>query len=399
MNRDRFVFSVGHASALHYTLLHMTGNGLGGPYEVSMEAIKQFRQAGNSTPGHPESRMTRGGEVTTGPLGQGFANGVSMAIEEAHLSARFNREGFPLFDHYTYVLAGAGCLMEGITSEAASLAGHLQLYKLIVFYDDNKTSIDGHTDLAFTGDIAAVFAAKKWNVLHVPGEDANDAAVFENIVQEAKSQREKPTLIIMRNTIGCGAGVGIEGTSKPHRGSSANIEEIREKWFSPGGLRQSSDPVDLQVAGLVQKELDNLMSWGMSETTGERHVLPKFHVPKKVIDKFRSFGTVGDALAEEWDETVEAYIAAFRDKEPELVKDLCGYMQVKLLTDDWQSAPEHDSLCEQQRNGSGLPALFKNINMGLEPNAKRRKCWDGERKHKGAAEVLKRIFEYSPYVF
>lgn len=139
MNRDRFVLSAGHASAMYYTMLHLTGNGLGGPYEcadpgwVSMSALQQFRQAGSSTPGHPEFRMTSGVEVTTGPLGQGFANAVGMAIAEAHLSAQFNREGYPIFDHYTYCLAGDGCLMEGVASEAASLAGHLQLHKLIVF--------------------------------------------------------------------------------------------------------------------------------------------------------------------------------------------------------------------------------------------------------------------------
>merc|ERR550532_3950475 len=171
-------------------MLHLTGHGLGGPYDVSMEELKLFRQAGSSMPGHPEFRMTNGVEVTTGPLGQGFANAVGMAIAEAHLAARFNREGFPLFDYYTYVLAGDGCLMEGISNEAASLAGHLRLHKLIVFYDDNETTIDGKTNLAFFEDVGARFAAYRWNVLRVPEKDANDSAVFERIVQEAKSQTD-----------------------------------------------------------------------------------------------------------------------------------------------------------------------------------------------------------------
>merc|ERR1719401_3407884 len=179
INRDRFVLSAGHASALQYVMLHLTGHGLGGPYDVSMDELKLFRQAGSSTPGHPEFRLTCGVEVTTGPLGQGFANSVGMAMAEAHLAARFNREGFPLFDYNVYCLAGDGCLMEGISSEAASLAGHLQLHKLIVFYDDNGTTIDGKTDMAFSEDIGASFAAKGWNVLYIPNGDVYETAVFE----------------------------------------------------------------------------------------------------------------------------------------------------------------------------------------------------------------------------
>merc|ERR550539_410571 len=173
-------------------MLHLTGNRYGGPYECSMEALKQFRKAGSCTPGHPEFRLTCGIEATTGPLGQGFANAVGMAIAQAHLAARFNREGFPLFDYYVYCLAGDGCLMEGIASEAASLAGHLRLHRLIVFYDDNETTIDGKTDLAFSEDVPGRFAAYGWNVLHIPCGNTSDSAVYEDAVRMAKSQSEKP---------------------------------------------------------------------------------------------------------------------------------------------------------------------------------------------------------------
>lgn len=401
INRDRFVLSAGHASALYYTMLHLTGNGLGGPYEVSMDALKQFRQAGSSTPGHPEFRMTSGVEVTTGPLGQGFANAVGMAISESHLAARFNREGFPLFDHYTYVLAGDGCLMEGVSGEAASLAGHLQLHKLIVFYDDNHTTIDGHTDLTFTEDVGGVFAARKWNVLHMADRDLNDTSAFEKIVKEAKSQTEKPTIVIMKTTIGCGAGRGLEGTAKAHGGKfpAAVMEALREKWCSAEGLRRSEDKVDHAVADLVQKEFNDIKSWGMSESEGSK--LPKFYVPRAVLKKYRNYGENGDDLAAEWESLVEQYYKAFGDKEPELVKDLRERMQGRYLQDKWKK-----SLCdyletERRRIDANLATLPNEHDPEVEPPAKRQKL-DGKFKHKAgrvcATEVLKQFVEVNPSV-
>jgi transketolase len=401
MNRDRFVLSAGHASAMYYTMLHLTGNGLGGPYEVSMESLKQFRQAGSNTPGHPEFRMTSGVEVTTGPLGQGFANAVGMAIAEAHMSARFNRDGFPIFDHYTYVLAGDGCLMEGVSGEAASIAGHLKLHKLIVFYDDNDTTIDGHTDLAFTEDVAGVFAARNWNVLHMPCEDCNDSAVFEKIVEEAKSQTEKPTLVVMKTTIGAGAGKGLEGTSKAHGGKfpAATMDSIRKKWFSTAGLRQSDDKVDHLAAEVVEKELDDLYGWGVAD---KADVLPSFHVPRKVMDKFRNYGAKGDALADEWADLLHSYFSTFRDKEPELVKDLEDRMKGKYLTDNWTQALEEYLTSEQKRIDGHLKALLNDSDETLEQRAKRQKVSDSSFKHKAgrvcASEVLKHLVECNPSI-
>ncbi|MCF6192222.1 MAG: transketolase [Candidatus Hydrothermae bacterium] len=196
-NRDRFLLSAGHGSALLYATLHLSG------YDLPLEELRRFRQLGSRTPGHPERGLTPGVEVTTGPLGQGFANGVGMAIAERFLAARYNREGFPVVDHWTYALVSDGDLMEGISHEAASLAGHLGLGKLIYFYDDNRISIDGPTDLTFTEDVRKRFEAYGWQVLEV--EDGNDLDALRHALQEARSDTDRPTLIRVRTHIGYGS--------------------------------------------------------------------------------------------------------------------------------------------------------------------------------------------------
>jgi len=195
-DRDRFVLSGGHGSMLLYALLHLTG------YDLSLDDLKNFRQWGSPTPGHPEYGHTPGVEVTTGPLGQGFANGVGFAIAEAHLAARFNRSGQRIVDHYTYGIVTDGDLMEGVASEAASLAGHLKLGKLIYLYDDNHISIDGSTDLAFTEDRAARFEAYDWHVQQV--KDGNDVEAIDNAIKAAKED-PRPSIIMCRTIIGYGA--------------------------------------------------------------------------------------------------------------------------------------------------------------------------------------------------
>ena len=196
-NRDRFILSAGHGSMLDYALLHIFG------YAVSMEDIKNFRQLGSKTPGHPEYGHTPGIETTTGPLGQGVANAVGMAIAETRLAAEFNREGYPIVDHYTYALTGDGCMMEGIEYEAASLAGTLKLGKLIVFYDKNNITIEGDTDSAFTEDVGKRHEAQGWQVLYVA--DGNDMKAINRTVLKAKRETEKPSLIICRTQIGFGS--------------------------------------------------------------------------------------------------------------------------------------------------------------------------------------------------
>ena len=190
-NRDRFILSNGHGCMLLYALLHLTG------YDLSMEEIQQFRQLHSKTPGHPEYGCAPGVETTTGPLGQGIANGVGMALAERHMATRFNEPGFDLIDHYTYVFAGDGCLMEGISHEACSLAGTLGLGKLIVFWDDNGISIDGAVDGWFTENIPQRFEAYGWHV--VREVDGHNSEVIRNAIQEAHAVNDKPTLICCKN--------------------------------------------------------------------------------------------------------------------------------------------------------------------------------------------------------
>jgi transketolase len=215
-NRDRFVLSNGHASMLLYASLFMSG------YDVTIEDIREFRQWGSRTPGHPEHGMTPGVETTTGPLGQGLANAVGMAVAEAHLAAVFNREGHEIVDHHTYFIAGDGCMMEGISHEAASFAGHFGLGKLIGFYDDNRISIDGSTDLTFSDETAKRFESYGWHVLHVA--DGNDLDALDRAVVEAKAETRKPTLVIVRTHIGYGS-PNKQDTAKAH-GEALGEKEI-----------------------------------------------------------------------------------------------------------------------------------------------------------------------------
>ncbi|MGA7521545.1 MAG: transketolase [Acidobacteriaceae bacterium] len=216
-NRDRFVLSNGHASALLYSVLHLTG------YDLSIEDLQQFRQYGSRTPGHPEYGHTDGVEVTTGPLGQGFAMGVGMAMAEKHLAALYNRPGFEIVDHYTYGLCGDGDLMEGISHEAASLAGTLGLGKLIYLYDDNLVSLDGPTELSFTEDVLKRFEAYHWHVQLVG--DGNDLVGISKAIEAAQAVKDKPSLIAVRTVIGYGSPKA--GTNKAH-GEALGVEAVKQ---------------------------------------------------------------------------------------------------------------------------------------------------------------------------
>jgi transketolase len=217
-NRDRFVLSAGHGSALLYSLLHLTG------YGITLEDLKNFRQWGSKTPGHPEYEPDLGVEVTTGPLGQGISNAVGMAIAQKYLANHFNRDGFPIIDYNIYVIASDGDLQEGVASEACSLAGHLGLDNLIVVYDDNHISIDGSTDLAFTEDRAKRFEAYGWNV-HVVEGDGNDMDAFEKALKNAKAEKQHPTLIKLRTHIAYGS-PNMQDTAEAH-GSPLGEDEIK----------------------------------------------------------------------------------------------------------------------------------------------------------------------------
>jgi transketolase len=216
-DRDRFVLSAGHASALLYGLLHLCG------YDLPLDELKRFRQWGSRTPGHPEFGHTPGVETTTGPLGQGFGNAVGMAIAERHLAARFNRGARKIVDHFTHVFCGDGDLMEGVSSEAASLAGHLGLGRLICLYDDNRVTIDGGTELSFSEDVARRFSAYRWQVLRV--KDGNDLAAIEQAFAAARAETEKPSLILCRTQIAYGS-PNKQGSHEAH-GAPLGSDEVR----------------------------------------------------------------------------------------------------------------------------------------------------------------------------
>ena len=216
-DRDRFVLSAGHGSMLLYSVLHLSG------YDLPMEEIRRFRQWGSMTPGHPERGVTPGVETTTGPLGQGFGNAVGMAIAEAHLAARFNRPGFDIVSHFTYCLASDGDLMEGVAAEAASLAGHLRLGRLICLYDQNRVSLAASTDLTFTEDCAARFESYGWHTCTVA--DGNDLAAIDCALAAARDDTSRPSLILVRTHIGYGS-PNRHDSFEAH-GAPLGVEEVR----------------------------------------------------------------------------------------------------------------------------------------------------------------------------
>ncbi|HMI19744.1 MAG TPA: transketolase [Sphingomonas sp.] len=292
-NRDRFVLSVGHASMLLYSLIHLAGireidkNGkLSGAEAVSLDDIKNFRQLGSKTPGHPEYRHTTGVETTTGPLGQGCGNSVGMAIAERWLAARYNRDGFTLFDHDIYTLCGDGDMMEGVASEAASLAGHLKLSNLCWLYDSNHVSIEGGTDLAFDEDVGKRFQAYGWNVIHV--NDGNDTKAIAAAIETFKQTDDKPTFIVVHSIIGFGS--SIAGTAKAH-GEAMTHEDI-------AGTKKA-------------------YGWPDAE----------FLVPDGVAERFHAaISGRGKPLREAW----EAMLARYKAAEPALGKELDALFSDKL---------------------------------------------------------------------
>lgn len=247
-NRDRFILSAGHGSMLIYSLLHLFDYGL------SMDEIKRFRQFDSKTPGHPEYGHTKGVEISTGPLGQGIANAVGFAMAEKHLAAKFNQPGYPVVDHHTFALSGDGCLMEGISYEAASLAGTLKLGKLILLYDSNKITIEGDTEIAFTENVAGRFEAMHWQVLTV--EDGNDLDAIQNAIQAAKAETEKPSLIIVKTVIGYGC-PSKQGSHKVH-GAPLGNDGIAEMTTFLGMEGREAFEVPADVTSHMQAVVTSL---------------------------------------------------------------------------------------------------------------------------------------------
>lgn len=249
-NRDRFILSAGHGSMLEYSLLHLFG------YGITVEDIKNFRQVGSLTPGHPEYGHTKGVEITTGPLGQGICNAVGMAIAESHLAEKFNKPGYEVVNHYTYSIVGDGCLMEGISGEASSLAGTLGLGKLVVLYDSNNISIEGDTDIAFREDVAKRYEAYNWQVIKV--NDGNDIEAIEKAIEEAKNETTKPSIIIVKNQIGFGC-PAKQGKASAH-GEPLGAENIKAMKENLGWKQE-----DFYVPVEVYSNMDNYINAGVEK--------------------------------------------------------------------------------------------------------------------------------------
>ena len=349
-NRDRFVLSEGHASALLWTLLHLTGTRAVDPdYEVlgtqavTMDDLKTFRQLGSHCPGHPEYRWTSGVEATTGPLGQGVATSVGMAVAGQWLAARYNVGGFTLFDFNVYALAGDGCMMEGVASEAASLAGHLELSNLCWIYDSNRVTIEGHTDITFTEDVAARFISYGWNVTTVA--DVNDTGQVARALHSFQAEHERPTLMLVHSHIGYGS--PVEDSPKAH-GEALGVEAVRAtKRF----LRMPP---------------------------GE-----DFYVPEGIYDHFaEGIGQRGKDGRTAWEAMLGAYSAGY----PELAAEI-EQMQRRTLPDGWAAdlpefKPDAKGLATRDSSGQVLNAVAQKVpwllggSADLTPSTKTRLTFD-----------------------
>jgi transketolase len=315
-DRDRFVLSCGHASMLLYSLLYLSG------YKVTLDDLKQFRQWGSNTPGHPEYGYTDGVETTTGPLGQGVANAVGFAVAEAHLAATFNRDEHRLVDHHTYFICSDGDLMEGISHEAASFAGHNRLGKLIGFYDDNKITIDGSTDLAYSDDAGRRFEAYGWHVLHV--DDVNDLDAVDRAIHAAKAEPDRPTMIVCKTVIGYGS---------PHKAGTAKAH----------GEALGEDEVKLTKQNL---------GWPTTDT---------FYVPDEALAEWRKSLDRGAQYKAEWQSRRDAYAAEY----PELIADFERRLRGQ-LPDGWEDAiptftAENGNVASRAASGAVLNAIAAKV--------------------------------------
>lgn len=318
-NRDRFVLSAGHGSMLLYSLLHLAGYGL------TVDDLKQFRQWGSLTPGHPEYGHTAGVDATTGPLGQGVAMAVGMAMAEAHLGATYNKEGFPVVDHYTYAICGDGDLMEGVSSEAASLAGHLKLGKLIVLYDSNDISLDGELNLSFSENVKTRFESYGWQVLRV--EDENDLDTISAAITLAKADPNRPTLIEVKTTIGFGS---------PNKGGKG------------GHAGPHGSPLGTDEAKLTKEAL----GWPLT---------PEFYVPEEVQAFYNEVKQSGQAKNAAWEALVEQYSKAY----PELGKQLAQAISGE-LPEGWDKdipvfAATEKASATRASSGQALNAIAPNL--------------------------------------
>ena len=352
-DRDRFVLSCGHASAMLYALLHLTGYGLG------LEEIKRFRQWGSKTPGHPEYGVAPGIEATTGPLGQGFANGVGMAVAERWLAGHYNKPGHEIVDHYTYAIVSDGDLMEGVASEAASLAGTLRLGKLIYLYDDNDISIEGSTDIAFTENVALRFQAYGW---HVVGPiDGMDPAAVDAAIRLAQAETRRPTLIVCRTVIGYGSPKKA-GTAAAH-----------------------GEPLGAEEARLTKQAL----GWDYADP---------FTVPPEALSHFREALERGALQQREWQERMDAYRREFPEDARRMADDLSGN-----LPEDWAAdlagifASDDKPIATREASGRVMNAIAEKVHSftgGSADLAPSTKTLLNDRGHYGFEEYCGRNMHF-----
>ena len=316
-NRDRFILSCGHASMLLYAMLYLTG------YDLSLEEIKNFRQWGSKTPGHPEQGMTPGVETTTGPLGQGIMNAVGMAMAEAHLATVFNREGHDIVDHHVYAFCSDGDLMEGASHEAASLAGHYGLGKLICVYDDNRISIEGETDLTYSDDVGKRFEAYHWHVQDI-GDKANDLAALADALTKAREEKVRPSLIILRSHIGYGS-PNRQDTAKAH-GEPLGEDEVK----------------------LTKK----FYGWPENET---------FLVPRQVLDHMGKVAEKGEKLEGAWNDKLAVYQKAYPDLAAQLQASLEGSLPSGWDDDIPKFTPDDGPMATRVASGKVLNSFADRV--------------------------------------
>lgn len=315
-DRDRFVLSAGHGSMLLYSLLHLTG------YDLPLSELKRFRQFGSKTPGHPERGHTVGVEVSTGPLGQGFGNAVGLAMAEAWFAARFNRPGHTVIDHHTYGICGDGDLMEGISQEAASLAGHLRLGKLIFLYDQNHISLAGATSLCFTEDVGKRFEAYGWHTRHI--HEGNDTAEIAKAIEEARAETRKPSLILVRTHIGYG---------------SPKKQDTFEAHGNPLGEEE------LQAS-------KKALGWP---------TMDKFYLPEDAVAFFRQSIDKGARVQSDWEKRFAAYKKEFASEAAELEQMIAGKLPENWAADLPKWKPEDKAIATRAAGGQALNALAKRI--------------------------------------
>jgi len=323
-DRDRFVLSGGHASMLLYSLLYLTG------YDLSLDDLKNFRQWESKTPGHPEFSHTPGVETTTGPLGQGFSNAVGMALAEQYLATFFNRKDSEIINHFTYMFCGDGDMMEGISSEAASLAGHLGLSKLICIYDDNKISIEGSTDIAFTEDVALRFKSYNWHVLKV--DDGNDIDSIKNALDESKAETERPSMIMLRTQIAFGS-PNKQGSADAH-GAPLGEEEVRLT------KKRLGFPVD-----------------------------DSFHVPKEVLDFCRKSTERGKTAQSHWQKEFNAYETTYPDLAEQWTHAIKGNLPSQWDSDLPEFKPADGPIATRAASGKVLNAIAEKMPLLLGGSA------------------------------